>query len=115
MSKNGKASSFPQLNQLKRTTIDLDALLGVKKEKENLYADWAEVDAGIVSNLVWAASEMGGTIQFGRTKNCYAYTIKLYVGKPYDPIYFDGNDEGRASMAEMAVALVEALAGHSNP
>lgn len=115
MGKNGKSKGFPPLAGLSRASIDLDALLGVKPNKEKLYADWADIDPGIIQNIVWATVEMGGTVQFGRTKNGYAYTIKMYVGKAYDPIYFDGNEDGRAAMAELAVSLVEAVAGTSQP
>lgn len=113
MGKNGKSKAFPPLSGLSRATIDLDALLGVKPNKDKQYAEWADVDPGIIQNIVWATVEMGGTVQFGRTKNSAAYTIKMYVGKAYDPIYFDGNEEGRTAMAELAVALVEAVAGSS--
>lgn len=109
--KQPKVKALPQFNGLKRTSIDLASLLGVERDDNNNYADWAEVDAGVIHNIVWAISEMGGTAQFGRTKNSKAYTLKLYVGTPYPPQYFDGNAEGRAALANLAQALVEAVAG----
>lgn len=108
--KNGKSNA---LSALKRTTIDLDALLGSPKEDNKLYADWADIEPGVIANFVWAFVEMGGTVQFGRTKNCRAFVLKPYVGKAYDPIYFDGSPEGRAAMAELSAALVESVAGSS--
>lgn len=111
MSKNGAVKQLPQFQGMKRASIDLSALLGVQRKDTDDYADWAEVEPGVLANLVWAVSEMGGTVQFGRTKNSKAYTVKLYVGEAYPPQYFDGNNEGRAALAALAQALVEAVAG----
>lgn len=85
----------------------LDSLFPTSTSKSNLDADWNALNPQVVIRVIWAISTLGGTVQFSCTKNGNAYKVSVYIGKPYDPIYFDGNDEGRAAFAEWADSLVE--------
>lgn len=113
MSKINKSKGFPPLGGVRSVTIDLNTLLGGNDEKSHLDADYNSVEPTVLLTLIYSIVEMGGTIQFGRTKNGKAYTIKIYVGKAYDPVYFDGDDAGREAMAALAQSLIETLAGAS--
>lgn len=110
---NAKTTRNKTFPQIQHTTINLDDLLGASKDTGHLDANWNEVEPGIIATLVYCATFLGGTVQFGSTKNNKAYTIKLYIGRAYDPIYFDGDDAGRAEMAALAQSFIEKLAGSS--
>lgn len=103
-----KSKTFPSMNgSLTLSTVNLDALLGAKADETEKYANWSLIDPTVVHSIIWAVCHLGGTAQFGITRNSKAYTLKLYVGKAYDPQYFDGDDEGVRALTALASALVE--------
>lgn len=85
-------------------------LFGESTTKSNLDAAWNEVDPVVLHNIVWAVDAMGGSITIGTNRKGTAYYFKVYLGAPYDPVYFDGSSEGRAEMSEWAETLVKAAA-----
>ena len=85
-------------------------LFGESTRKSGLDADWKEVHPDVLHNLVWAISQLGGSVTIGVTRNGNAYSFKIYVGAPYDARYFDGDAEGREAMAEWVNDLVIAVA-----
>lgn len=113
MKNNAKANAAQPVFAPRTERFNLDTLLGGSTDKGHLDADWNAVEPSTIHAIVWAVTAMGGTVQFGTTKNCKAYTVKIYISRPYDPVYFDGNEEGRAAFAALASALVEAVAGAS--
>lgn len=113
MGNNGNKKSALPVFAPSTQRINLDALLGGTEDKSALDADWNMVAPETLHAMVWSLSHLGGTVQFGTTKNNKAYTIKIYLGKAYDPIYFDGDDAGRAAMSTLAQALVETAAAQA--
>lgn len=87
-------------------------LFGQSTRKSGLDADWNQVDSTVLHRIVWAVDFLGGAVTFSTTKANSAYCVKVYMGQPYDPMYFDGDDEGRAALAAWAEQLVEAAAEH---
>lgn len=85
-------------------------LFGQSTRKTGLDADWNQVQPNVLLSIVWAIDVLGGAVTFSTTKNNNAYCIKVYLGAPYDPVYFDGDDEGRAALSEFADQLVAAAA-----
>jgi hypothetical protein len=85
-------------------------LFGQSTRKSNLDADWLELDAQVLLRLVWAVDFFGGAVTLSTTKNGAAYVVKVFMGAPFDPMYFDGDEEGRASMAAWVESLVVAAA-----
>jgi len=88
-------------------------LFGQSTRKTGLDADWNQVQPTVLHSIIWAVSQLSGSVTFGTTKNGQAYTIKVYLGAPYDPMYYDGDEEGRARLAEWADQLVAAVAEHA--
>lgn len=88
----------------------LGHIFGQSTRKSDLDADWNSVEPVVLHRIIWAVDFLGGSVTFGSTRNGSAYTIKVYLGAPYDPVYFDGDDEGRAGMSAFADQLVEAAA-----
>jgi len=91
----------------------LGHLFGESTKKSNLDADWNQVQPSVLLAIVWAVNQFGGATTFSTTRKGNAYCIKVYLGAPYDPLYFDGDDEGRAAMQEWADNLVAAAAEHA--
>jgi len=90
---NGNSAQAPKLP---------DSLTGKGSGGANLDADWNQVEPNVLRDILWAVSMLGGSVTFGQTKSGRAYSVKLYIGAPFDPLYFDGSAEGRAEMADFA-------------
>lgn len=86
------------------------SLFGGQQSNSNADADWSLVPGDVLHNLLWAVSYLSGSVTLSTTKNGKAYSIKLYVGEPFDPRYYDGTEEGRAELAAWVDSLVKALA-----
>lgn len=99
---NTKAKVSPQYN--------LGHLFGESTKKSGLDADWNEVEPGVLHQAIWAVNQLGGAITFSTTRKGSAYVFKVYLGAPYDPVYFDGDSEGRERMAGWVQDLVIAVA-----
>lgn len=89
---------------------DLGHLFGESTRKTGLDADWSRVDKDVLHSIIWAIDTLGGAVTFSTTKNNNAYCIKVFMGAPFDPMYFDGDDEGRAALAAWTERLVEEAA-----
>lgn len=85
---------------------DLGHLFGESTRKTGLDADWNQVQPEVLRDLVWAISTLGGSVTIGSTRKGNAYSVKVYIGAPYDAMYFDGDEEGRTRMAEWVQSLV---------
>lgn len=85
-------------------------LFGDSTSKTGLDSAWNQVDPTVLQNIVWAIDAMGGSVTIGSNRKGTAYFFKVYIGQPYPPMYFDGDEEGRAAMREWADRLVEAAA-----
>lgn len=85
-------------------------LFGESTSKSGLDADWNAVDPTVLSRIIWSIDTMGGSVTIGSNKKGTAYYFKVYLGAPYDPMYFDGDEAGRAEMSEWAERLVEEAA-----
>lgn len=94
----------------KPTSGKFQSLFGESTRKANLDADWNIVDPNVVFRAVWAISTLGGSITLGTNKKGTAFYIKVYLGAPYDAVYFDGDADGAAALAEWVDRLVEAAA-----
>lgn len=88
----------------------LSGLFGSNSRKVGLDADWLAVEPALLLNLVWAVDFFGGSVTLGSTRNNSAYVVKVYIGAPFDPMYFDGDEEGRAALAAWVDSLVTAAA-----
>lgn len=98
-SPNGKTSKPKANNQY-------GSLFGESTRKTGLDADWNVVDSHVVLRIVWAVTTLGGSVTLGSNKKGTAYYAKVYLGQPFDAVYFDGDEEGRAALAEWADRLV---------
>lgn len=85
-------------------------LFGQSTTKSGLDADWNAVNPAVLLRIIWAIDTMGGSVTIGTNKKGTAYYFKVYLGAPYDPVYFDGDDAGRAEMSEWGERLVEEAA-----
>lgn len=88
----------------------LASLLGGNTKKSGLDANWAEVHPDVLRDLLWAITTVGGSVTLGCTKNNNAYSVKVFIGAPYDAMYFDGDAEGRAQLTEWVQNMVIAIA-----
>lgn len=103
-SKNGR-------NTLKSPNSALGHLFGESTRKSSLDANWNEVSPTVLLSIVWAVDALGGSVTIGSNKKGTAYFFKVYIGQAFDPVYFDGDEEGRAEMAAWSDRLMEAAAG----
>ena len=87
-------------------------LFGQSTRKTGLDADWNQVQPHVLASIIWACDYFGGAVTFSTTKNNQAYVVKVYMGQPFDPMYFDGDDEGRERLTAWADSLVIAAAEH---
>lgn len=84
----------------------LGSLFGESTRKTGLDADWNAVDPNVLHQIVWAVDALGGSVTIGSNKKGNAYFFKVYAGQPFDPVYFDGDEEGRTAMREWADRLL---------
>jgi len=94
----------------RKSFVGLDGLFGSSSDKGDLDASWLEVEGDVIKRLLWCMSELSGSVTLSTTRNGNAYAIKVYLGKAYDPMYFDGDAAGREEMATWVDRLVEAVA-----
>lgn len=92
------------------TKANLGHLFGESTRKTGLDADWNAVEPFVLHKAIWAINELGGAITFSTTKSGSAYVFKVYIGAPYSPVYFDGDEEGRAAMTAWVDDLVAVVA-----
>lgn len=100
-SNNGKAKS---------STPALQGLFGSSARKTGLDADWNLVEPSVIWEAVRWIDYLGGAITFSTTRNNNAYVFKVYIGAPYEPVYFDGDAEGRERMSEWVSSLAQQIA-----
>lgn len=100
---NGKNSGKSPSNRLQ-------GLFGSSARKSGLDADWSEVEPIVLRDCIWAVDQLGGAITFSSTRNNNAYVFKVYMGAAFDPVYFDGDQEGREQMRAWVEQLVIAAA-----
>lgn len=105
-------TKFGKKTDSKPPTSPLGHLFGESTRKTGLDADWNQVQPDVLLRIVWAVDHFGGAVTFSTTKKNTAYCIKVYLGAPQNPVYFDGDEEGRAALAEWADLLVQAVAEH---
>lgn len=106
-----RARASLAVDDKKRTSfVGLDSLFGGSIKKDGLDADWQRVSGEMLVRLLWAFDQLGGSVTLSTTKKGNAYVVKGYIGKAFEPIYFDGDDEGRAAFAEWVDQLVEMVA-----
>lgn len=94
----------------KKAPDSIRALLPGRIKKTGLDADWGSVQPELLRDLLWAVCFFSGSVTLGATRSGEAYSIKLYIGEPFDPVYFDGDEEGRAEMGAWIETLVKAAA-----
>lgn len=97
--KNGRKSTGA-------TNGALGSLFGESTRKSGLDSDWNSVDPAVLHQIIWAVDALGGSVTVGSNKKGTAYFFKVFIGQPFDPVYFDGDDEGRAAMREWADRLM---------
>lgn len=109
MSAHSKRGS--DVNKEKRqASARLSSMFGTSARKTGLDADWQQIEPIVLLNLVWAVDFFGGSVTLGSTRNNSAYVVKVYIGQAFDPVYFDGDAEGRESMRAWVDDLVLAAA-----
>jgi len=105
-SKNGASNK----SSGRQASAGVRSLFGSSISKTGLDADWSEVDPVLLRDVIWAVDFLGGAITFSTTRNGKAYVFKVYMGEPFDPMYFDGDEEGRAEMRAWVESLVATAA-----
>lgn len=91
-------------------SLQLGSLFGESTRKTGLDADWNEVEPNVLLAIVWGVSSLGGSVTLGVTRNGQAYTCKVYIGAPYDALYWDGDADGREQMRAWADRLIQLVA-----
>lgn len=108
------AKDKQRVNAKARASMSPEAhgrLFGESTRKSGLDADWNQVHPDVLHRIIWAIDLLGGATTFSTTRSGNAYVVKVYLGEPQAPKYFDGDAEGRDALAAWADSVVEAAAG----